>query len=119
MKYEFTAKEESMLRDAILEVGVPGHLKGYLYLRSAILIAMHNAEAVTSVTKCIYPDVAKIYRTTDAKVERAIRNAIEIAWNRNSEGIKKLYGEGDMKRRPTNSNFIAELAEAVKKAAKA
>ena len=119
MKYEFTAKEESMVRDAILEVGVPGHLKGYLYLRSAILIAMHNAEAVTSITKWIYPDVAKIYQTTDNKVERAIRNAIEIAWNRNYEGVKKLYGKKDMEKRPTNSQFIAELAEAVKKAAKA
>ena len=73
---------ERYVTDIMLEMGVPAHLKGYHYLREAIMMSGKDMETVSSVTKLLYPEVAKKYHTTDQKVERAIRNAIEISWNR-------------------------------------
>ena len=101
----------------MLDMGVPAHLKGYHYLRMAIIMSINDMETVSSVTKLLYPEVAKRFRTTDQKVERAIRNAIEISWNRgNRETIDMLFGysadEGRM--RPTNSEYIARIADKVR-----
>ena len=101
----------------ILDMGVPAHLKGYHYLRTAIIMSIKDMETVSSVTKLLYPEVAKRFRTTDQKVERAIRNAIEISWNRgNKESIQLLFGysaeSGQM--RPTNSEYIARIADKIR-----
>ena len=73
---------EKYITEIMLDVGVPAHLKGYHYLRDAILLSGRDMEAVTSVTKLLYPEIARRFKTTDQKVERAIRNAIEVSWNR-------------------------------------
>ena len=101
----------------MLDMGVPAHLKGYHYLRTAIIMSIKDMETVSSVTKLLYPEVAKKFRTTDQKVERAIRNAIEISWNRgNKESIQLLFGysseSGQM--RPTNSEYIARIADKIR-----
>jgi two-component system response regulator (stage 0 sporulation protein A) len=98
----------------MLELGVPAHLKGYHYLRSAILMSFEDMEMVSRVTKLLYPSVAKEYRTTGQKVERAIRNAIEVSWQRgNLEAMEKMFGfSADTgKGRPTNSEYIARIAD--------
>lgn len=115
MKYDFKVAEEMKIREVLLEIGVPCHIRGHAYLRSAVMIAMQDEEAVISITKYIYPEVAKIYYTTDSKVERAIRSAIELAWGRHPEGFRQLFRNENMQYRPTNSEFIAEIAEAIKK----
>ena len=84
---------EKYITDIMLDVGVPAHLKGYHYLRDAILLTGRNMEVVTSVTKLLYPTVARRFKTTDQKVERAIRNAIEVSWTRgNEETFEKMFG---------------------------
>ena len=101
----------------MLDLGVPAHLKGYHYLRTAIILSGKDMEAVSSVTKLLYPEVAKKYRTTDQKVERAIRNAIEISWNRgNKDTIEMLFGYSadEGRTRPTNSEYIARIADKVR-----
>lgn len=101
----------------MLDLGVPAHLKGYHYLRTAIIMSIKDMETVSSVTKLLYPEVAKRFRTTDQKVERAIRNAIEISWNRgNRETIEMLFGySADSGRmRPTNSEYIARIADKIR-----
>lgn len=100
----------------ILDMGVPAHLKGYHYLRKAILMSEEDMEVVSSVTKLLYPEIAKIYKTTDQKVERAIRNAIEVSWVRgNTKTIENLFGYSTDKGkgRPTNSEYIARVADKV------
>ena len=92
-------------------------LKCYHYLREAIMMSGKDMEVVSSVTKLLYPEVAKKFRTTDQKVERAIRNAIEISWNRgNQRNFEVLFGySADMGRnRPTNSEYIARIADKVR-----
>ena len=101
----------------MLELGVPAHLKGYHYLRTATMMSGKDMETVSSVTKLLYPEVAKKHHTTDQKVERAIRNAIEISWNRgNKEAIEMLFGysAGSGRARPTNSEYIARIADKVR-----
>ena len=108
---------EKYVTDIMLEVGVPAHLKGYHYLREAIIISGKDMETVSSVTKLLYPEVAKKYHTTDQKVERAIRNAIEISWNRgNRKTFEALFGySADYGRmRPTNSEYIARIADKIR-----
>lgn len=103
--------------EVMLDIGVPAHLKGYYYLRDAIMMTEKNAEVVTSVTKLMYPAIAKRYKTTDQKVERAIRNAIEISWNRgNAQTFAKLFGYSlqDGRQRPTNSEYIARVADKIR-----
>ncbi len=96
------------------EIGVPAHIKGYQYLREAIMMAVHNPEVINSVTKILYPEVAKTYHTTSSRVERAIRHAIEVAWDRGDvDEIQKIFGYtvSNIKGKPTNSEFIAMLAD--------
>jgi two-component system, response regulator, stage 0 sporulation protein A len=98
----------------IHEVGIPAHIKGYHYLREAILMVVDRVDLLGAVTKELYPNIAIKYKTTASRVERAIRHAIEVAWNRgNYEAITKLFGytvSGD-RGKPTNSEFIAMVAD--------
>jgi two-component system response regulator (stage 0 sporulation protein A) len=98
----------------IHEIGVPAHIKGYMYLREAISMVYHNIELLGSITKVLYPDIAKKYKTTPSRVERAIRHAIEVAWSRgNVDSIVSLFGYtvSMSKAKPTNSEFIAMVAD--------
>ena len=107
---------EEYISKTMIKLGVPAHLKGYRYLRSAILLAIKDIQVVGSVTKLLYPEVAKLYDTTNSKVERAIRNAIEISWERgNTDLFEELYGYSnkDGRIRPTNSEYIANLADQI------
>ncbi|MCI1859740.1 MAG: sporulation transcription factor Spo0A [Sporolactobacillus sp.] len=102
------------ITDIIHEIGVPAHIKGYLYLREAISMVYHNIELLGSITKVLYPDIAKKYKTTPSRVERAIRHAIEVAWSRgNVESIYQMFGYtvSVSKAKPTNSEFIAMVAD--------
>ena len=108
---------ERYITKIMLEVGVPAHLKGYHYLREAIMISGKDMETVSSVTKLLYPEIAKRYKTTEQKVERAIRNAIEVSWGRgNMETFEELFGYSadSGKNRPTNSDYIARIADKVR-----
>ena len=101
----------------MLEIGVPAHLKGYHYLREAIHLSAGDMELVGSVTKLLYPEIAKRYQTTDRKVERAIRNAVEVSWERgNAEFFETVFGYSREtgKVRSTNSEYIACLADKVR-----
>lgn len=108
---------ERYITKIMLDVGVPAHLKGYHYLREAIMISGKDMETVSSVTKLLYPEIAKRFRTTEQKVERAIRNAIEVSWGRgNMETFEELFGYSadSGKARPTNSEYIARIADKVR-----
>lgn len=110
-------KVEKLISMMMLDMGVPAHLKGYRYVRTAVYMAEEDMRVVGSVTKLLYPEIAKRYNTTDGKVERAIRNAIEISWERgNPETFKKLFGycAGSGQCRPTNSEYIAAMADVVR-----
>lgn len=108
---------EKYVTKIMLDMGVPAHLRGYHYLREAIIISQNDMETVSSVTKLLYPAVAKRFHTTDQKVERAIRNAIEVSWVRgNVESFEELFGYStdSGKGRPTNSEYIARIADKVR-----
>lgn len=105
---------ESQVTAIIHEVGVPAHIKGYQYLREAILIAVQDMDVINAVTKVLYPEVAKRFGTTASRVERAIRHAIEVAWDRGDlETLQKYFGYtvSNTKGKPTNSEFIAMIAD--------
>ena len=105
---------ESSVTAIIHEVGVPAHIKGYQYLREAILIAVNDMDVINAVTKILYPEVAKRFGTTASRVERAIRHAIEVAWDRGDiETLQKYFGYtvSNAKGKPTNSEFIAMIAD--------
>ncbi len=107
---------ERYITDILLDVGVPAHLKGYHYIREAIMYSVRDREAVSSVTKLLYPEIAKRFKTTNQKVERAIRNAIEISWVRgNTQTFEEIFGYSTLSGmcRPTNSMYIAGLANKV------
>ncbi len=98
----------------IHDIGIPAHIKGYQFIRSAILMAIDNIEVINHITKQLYPDLAKMYKTTPSRIERAIRHAIEVAWNRGHvDTMEKLFGYtiSAEKGKPTNSEFIAMLAD--------
>lgn len=98
----------------IHEIGIPAHIKGYIYLRDAILMVVGRVELLSGVTKELYPAIAQKYRTTPSRVERAIRHAIEVAWNRgNVDLINNLFGHtvNHERGKPTNSEFIAMVAD--------
>ena len=98
----------------IHEIGVPAHIKGYQYLREAICIAVDDMDVINAVTKVLYPEVAKRFGTTPSRVERAIRHAIEVAWDRGDlETLQKYFGYtvSNTKGKPTNSEFIAMIAD--------
>ena len=96
---------------------MPAHLKGYHYLRDAIILSGKDMEVVSSVAKLLYPTIAKHFKTTDQKVERAIRNAIEVSWSRgNVETFEKIFGYSvaSGRTRPTNSEYIARIADNIR-----
>ena len=96
---------------------MPAHLKGYHYLRDVIILSGKDMEVVSSVTKLLYPTIAKHFKTTDQKVERAIRNAIEVSWSRgNVETFEKIFGYSvaSGRTRPTNSEYIARIADNIR-----
>lgn len=108
---------ERYITKIMLDLGVPAHLKGYHFIREAILISEGDMEVVSSVTKLLYPEIARIYKTTSQKVERAIRNAIEVSWTRgNTETMEELFGYSTAsgKGRPTNSEYIARIADKIR-----
>lgn len=108
---------ERYITNIMLDIGVPAHLKGYHYLRDAILLSGRDMEVVSSVTKLLYPTIAKHFKTTDQKVERAIRNAIEVSWARgNVDTFEKMFGYSvtSGRTRPTNSEYIARIADKVR-----
>ncbi|KPU44900.1 stage 0 sporulation protein A [Oxobacter pfennigii] len=105
---------ESEITNIIHEIGVPAHIKGYLYLREAIFMVVNDVELLSAVTKELYPSIAKKFNTTASRVERAIRHAIEVAWSRGQvETINKIFGYTihNSKGKPTNSEFIAMVAD--------
>ena len=105
---------EIIITNMIHEIGVPAHIKGYQYLRSAILMAISDNEVINSVTKILYPSVAKKYSTTTSRVERAIRHAIEVAWDRGDiDTLNSYFGYTiqNTRGKPTNSEFIAMIAD--------
>lgn len=105
---------EVLITEVILQVGIPAHIKGYHYLREAIMLAITNKEMINSVTKLLYPTVAKTFNTTSSRVERAIRHAIELAWDRGDIDIlNNFFGFTihNVRGKPTNSEFIAMISD--------
>ena len=105
---------ETQVTKIIHQIGVPAHIKGYQYLRTAILMTVRDSDIINSVTKVLYPSVAKKYATTTSRVERAIRHAIEVAWDRGDvDTLNSYFGYTVQNNRgkPTNSEFIAMIAD--------
>ena len=105
---------EAKVTNIIHDVGVPAHIKGYQYLRDGIIMAVNDVEVINQITKQLYPDLAKKYRTTPSRVERAIRHAIEVAWTRGQiEAMESIFGYtiNSNRGKPTNSEFIAMIAD--------
>ena len=114
VKNRTTRDLEKDVTDIIHEIGVPAHIKGYQYLRTAILLTIKDSDIINSVTKVLYPSVAKKYATTTSRVERAIRHAIEVAWDRGDvDTLNSYFGYTIQNNRgkPTNSEFIAMIAD--------
>ena len=108
------AELETQVTKVIHQIGVPAHIKGYQYLRTAILMTINDNDIINSVTKVLYPSVAKQYKTTSSRVERAIRHAIEVAWDRGDvDTLNSYFGYTIQTSRgkPTNSEFIAMIAD--------
>lgn len=108
------ADMEAQVTKIIHQIGVPAHIKGYQYLRTAILMTINDSEVINSVTKVLYPSVAKKYQTTTSRVERAIRHAIEVAWDRGDvDTLNSYFGYTiqNSRGKPTNSEFIAMIAD--------
>ncbi len=108
---------EAEVTRLIHEVGVPAHIKGYQYLRDAIQMCIKDMDMLNSITKILYPEIAKKYGTTASRVERAIRHAIEVAWERcNPDSVEELFGYtiNSCKGKPTNSEFIAIIADRIR-----
>ena len=105
---------DEKISNIFITVGIPAHIKGYMYLREAITMVVNDMELLSAITKELYPSIAKKYNTTASRVERAIRHAIEVAWGRGQvEAINKLFGYTiqNSKGKPTNSEFIAMVAD--------
>ena len=105
---------ETLVTNIIHEIGVPAHIKGYQYLREAIIIAVNDMDVINAITKVLYPEVAKNFGTTPSRVERAIRHAIEVAWDRGDlDTLQRFFGYtvSNTKGKPTNSEFIALIAD--------
>lgn len=118
---ESRSKLEVMVTSIIHEMGVPAHIKGYQYLRTSIIMAVEDMDILNSITKQLYPSIAKEYETTPSRVERAIRHAIEVAWGRGkADTIYELFGYSinSGKTKPTNSEFIALIADKIRLDAK-
>ncbi len=105
---------ETRVTKVIHQVGIPAHIKGYQYLREGIMMSVNNMDYINSITKLLYPEIAKKFNTTSSRVERAIRHAIEVAWDRGDiETLSKIFGHTvhTYKGKPTNSEFIAIIAD--------
>ncbi len=105
---------EALVTNVIHEVGVPAHIKGYQYLREAIIMVVNDIDIINQITKSLYPQIASKYSTTPSRVERAIRHAIEVAWGRGQqEVVENIFGYtiSAAKGKPTNSEFIAMIAD--------
>lgn len=117
---EAESEEKNLENDVtaiIHDVGVPAHIKGYQYLRDAIMMSVNDVEMMNSITKILYPTIAKKHKTTSSRVERAIRHAIEVAWTRgNVDTIDELFGYtvNNGKGKPTNSEFIALISDRIR-----
>ena len=114
---EKTYDLEQDVTDIIHEIGVPAHIKGYQYLREAIMMSVKDPAMISSITKVLYPTIAKRFQTTPSRVERAIRHAIEVAWSRGRmETLDALFGYtvNTGKGKPTNSEFIALIADRIR-----
>ena len=112
-KFDY-AQVEAMVTNVIHEIGIPAHIKGYHYLREAIILSVKNSEIINSVTKLLYPTVAKHHGTTSSRVERAIRHAIEVAWDRGDIDVLNSYFGYTIQNdrgKPTNSEFIAMISD--------
>ena len=108
---------EMRVTKVIHDVGVPAHIKGYQYLREAIIMTVNDMDAINAITKVLYPSVAKRYHTTSSRVERAIRHAIEVAWDRGDvEMLNNVFGYtiSGAKGKPTNSEFISMIADKIR-----
>lgn len=108
---------EVMVTDIIHQIGVPAHIKGYHYLREAIIMSIEDTEMINAVTKRLYPSIAKLYRTTSSRVERAIRHAIEVAWDRGDvDTLNSYFGYTihSLRGKPTNSEFVAMISDRVR-----
>lgn len=108
---------EQDVTNMIHDIGVPAHIKGYQYLREAIMMSVKEPEMISSITKVLYPTIAKRFQTTPSRVERAIRHAIEVAWSRGRmETLDTLFGYtiNTGKGKPTNSEFIALIADKIR-----
>lgn len=108
---------EQDVTNMIHEIGVPAHIKGYQYLREAIMISVEDPSMISSITKILYPTIAKRFQTTSSRVERAIRHAIEVAWSRGRmETLDAMFGYtiDNGKGKPTNSEFIALIADRIR-----
>ena len=105
---------EVQVTEILHQIGVPAHIKGYHYLRDSIIMSVENPEIINAVTKQLYPSVAKRYETTSSRVERAIRHAIEVAWDRGDVDILNSYFGytiHNSRGKPTNSEFIAMISD--------
>lgn len=105
---------ESRVTEILHEIGVPAHIKGYKYLREAIIIAVNDMDVIDAITTVLYPQVAKTFQTTPSRVERAIRHAIEVAWDRGDlDTLHKWFGwtVSNTRCKPTNSEFIALVSD--------
>ena len=105
---------EALVTNVIHEVGVPAHIKGYQYLREAIIMVINDIEVINQITKCLYPQIANKFHTTPSRVERAIRHAIEVAWGRGEQKtVENIFGYtiSAAKGKPTNSEFIAMISD--------
>ena len=105
---------EALVTNVIHEVGVPAHIKGYQYLREAIMMVVNDIDIINQITKQLYPEIAEKYKTTPSRVERAIRHAIEVAWGRGqADVVENIFGYtvSAAKGKPTNSEFIAMIAD--------
>lgn len=118
-RLEGTARGEDLenrVTNMLHEIGIPAHIKGYHYLRDAIIMAVKDVDVLNAITKILYPTVAKKYQTTSSRVERAIRHAIEVAWSRGKlDTLDELFGYtvSTGKGKPTNSEFIALIADTI------
>lgn len=115
--YEREEHLEEDVTDIIHEIGVPAHIKGYQYLRDAIMMSVDDGEMLNSITKLLYPTIAQKHKTTPSRVERAIRHAIEVAWSRGKvDTIDELFGYtiNNGKGKPTNSEFVALIADKIR-----
>lgn len=113
----FSGDIDVVISDIMRQIGVPAHIKGYQYLRTAIKLSINDDDMLSSVTKLLYPTVAKMYDTTASRVERAIRHAIEVAWDRGDVDVLSSYFGytiQSQRGKPTNSEFIAMIADKLK-----